>query len=143
MYVSASFLIVLLFFVFVATVCRYLSIPWVTWSEELSRNLMVWLALLGAGTVAREGNHFSVDALYRIFPDPIKRCFFVVIQLAYWAFGAFITYYGVSNCLKVRAMNQKLSFRSRGWPKQKRSGLWPLKNILADLPNLSRRWVMI
>ena len=106
MAVCASSLAVMLFFVFMATVCRYMKIPWIIWSDELSRNLMIWMALLGAGAVARNGDHFSVNALYNVFPDSVKQFFFAIIQMAYWAFSAFIIYYGVSNCIKIRGMNQ-------------------------------------
>ena len=99
-------LMTMLLFVFIATVCRYMKIPWVLWSDELVRNLMIWIALLGSGTVAREGNHFAVDVLYNLFSDGIQRFFFAIIQLAYWAFGAFVVYYGVLVCMRVRGMNQ-------------------------------------
>ncbi len=42
---------------------RYLLGGQAAWSEELARLLMVWLALLGAALVAREGKHLGMDTL--------------------------------------------------------------------------------
>jgi len=42
---------------------RYLTYQPIAWTEELSRYVFVWLALLGAGEAARQAAHFSVDLL--------------------------------------------------------------------------------
>ena len=97
---------VLLFFVFMATLCRYCHLSWPYWSEELSRVLMVWLALLGGGVLCRTGDHFTVNALFMIMPEKVQRVFFAIIQLIVWAFAVLIIYYGIANCIKVSGMNQ-------------------------------------
>lgn len=51
---------------------RYLLGDQASWSEELARLLMVWLALLGAALVCREENHLGLDVLVRSWPDDLQ-----------------------------------------------------------------------
>jgi C4-dicarboxylate transporter DctQ subunit len=93
--------------ILVATLARILEIPFITWSEELARNLMIWLGLLGAGAVARDGNHFSVNFLFAGMKNKlVQRAFFLIIQLGMLGFCAFATYYGLIVCIKQHNMGQ-------------------------------------
>lgn len=97
---------VLLFFVFMATVCRYCHLPWPYWSEELSRVLMVWLALLGGGSLVRTGEHFTVDAVLSYMPRRGQQIMLLAVWLIVELFGAVIAYFGIVNCIKVSGMGQ-------------------------------------
>ena len=52
---------------------RYLLGNQASWSEELARLLMVWLALLGAALVCREDGHLGLDVLARLWTDDVQR----------------------------------------------------------------------
>lgn len=52
---------------------RYLFGSQASWSEELARLLMVWLALLGAALVCREDKHLGLDVVVRSWPDEVQR----------------------------------------------------------------------
>ena len=100
-------LFVMLIFVLIATIVRISRVPFITWSEELSRTLMVWMGLIGSGAVAKTGEHFSVNAVYTAFKsENVRRGFFVVIQIAVLFYGVFTTYYGIVLCTKLHTMGQ-------------------------------------
>jgi TRAP-type C4-dicarboxylate transport system permease small subunit len=52
---------------------RYLLGSQASWSEELARLLMVWLALLGSALVCREKKHLGLDVVVRAWPDEVQR----------------------------------------------------------------------
>ncbi len=100
-------LLLMLILILAATFARILGVPFITWSEELARTLMVWLGLIGSGVVIGEGNHFSVNFVYMsIRNEKIQRAFFVVIQAAVFFYGLFIMRYGWLVVSKNRAMGQ-------------------------------------
>lgn len=99
-------LVLMLILIFVATFFRFARIPAIVWSEELARVLMIWMALLGAGTIARDGSHFSVNVLFTLFSDNKKRIFFTIILISILVFCMFIFYFGINNCVKQYYMGQ-------------------------------------
>jgi TRAP-type C4-dicarboxylate transport system permease small subunit len=54
--------------VFANVVARYLFNYSFVWAEELSRYMMVWVGLLGAGLVLRVGAHIAVDVFQDLLP---------------------------------------------------------------------------
>ena len=44
-----------------------------TWSEELSKLLLVWVVFVGAAVVCWDGRHLSVDVFFRKLPTPLRR----------------------------------------------------------------------
>ncbi|MEN8725242.1 MAG: TRAP transporter small permease subunit, partial [Lentimonas sp.] len=50
---------------------RYLLGDQASWSEELARLLIVWLALLGAALVSREDRHLGLDVLVRQWTEDV------------------------------------------------------------------------
>jgi TRAP-type C4-dicarboxylate transport system permease small subunit len=63
---------------------RYLLGSQASWSEELARLLLVWLALLGAALACREDRHLGLDVIVRLWPEAIQRlgrlfvCFVII-----------------------------------------------------------------
>ena len=62
------FLMVMTVLLFVQVVARYGFSYGITWSEELSRYLMIWMIYLGVAVVFREKGHISVTAIEETFP---------------------------------------------------------------------------
>lgn len=52
---------------------RYVFDKAPSWSEEVARQVMVWIALLGAGATLRSGNHITVLALLDRLPPRAER----------------------------------------------------------------------
>ena len=75
---SLQWLLVSVFSVLVVVVLwgvgsRYLFGTQASWSEELARLLMVWLALLGSALVCREEKHLGLDVVVRSWPEALQR----------------------------------------------------------------------
>jgi TRAP-type C4-dicarboxylate transport system permease small subunit len=50
--------------VFANVVLRYTTGDSIVWAEEVSRQMMIWIAFLGAGLVLRFGGHVAIDNLH-------------------------------------------------------------------------------
>lgn len=61
--VVAALLAAMTALVFANVAMRYLLGHSLTWVEELTRYMMIWLAYLGAGLAWRAGAHVAVDLL--------------------------------------------------------------------------------
>jgi len=97
---------------------RYIFGDQASWSEELARLLMVWLALLGAALVCREEKHLGLDVVVRSWPAPLQRQAQIFGYAAILVFAALIMGWG--GCLIVEqrfASGQKLPALevSRAW----------------------------
>lgn len=60
--------------VFVQVVFRALNLS-LTWSEELSRYLTIWISFIGASYGFRKGSHIGVEAIKNAFPPKARRIF--------------------------------------------------------------------
>jgi TRAP-type C4-dicarboxylate transport system permease small subunit len=94
-----QWLLVSVFFILVVVVIwgvgsRYLAGDQASWSEELARLLMVWLALLGAALVCREERHLGLDVIVRSWPKEVQRLGHLFVYLAILAFASGIMAWG-------------------------------------------------
>lgn len=64
------------------------------WAEPVSRQGVLWLALLGALGATREKKHIAIDALPRILPKKLHRPLWTLTQLAAAAVALALTWYG-------------------------------------------------
>jgi TRAP-type C4-dicarboxylate transport system permease small subunit len=80
----------LVFVVIWGVASRYLLGDQASWSEELARLLMVWLALLGAALVTREDQHLGLDALVRCWPAEVQLIGRLITYLLVFLFAALI-----------------------------------------------------
>ena len=72
---------ILSFMVIVVTmqiVCRYVFFYSLSWSEELSRYLFVWLILMGAGFGIAENNAICIDIIETIAKGKFKRAIHLI-----------------------------------------------------------------
>ncbi|NRB76177.1 MAG: TRAP transporter small permease [Verrucomicrobiales bacterium] len=73
---------------------RYLLGGQASWSEELARLLMVWLALLGAALVCREQRHLGLDVVMRSLPPEAQRFGSLLGYAAILSFAAVVMTWG-------------------------------------------------
>lgn len=64
------------------------------WAEAVSRQGVLWLALLGALSATREKKHISIDALPRLLPAKTHQAVWAISQLAASIVAAALTWYG-------------------------------------------------
>lgn len=107
-----SFLIVLLLsfmvlFIFSQVVARFILNMPLSWTEEISRHIMIWMAFIATSVAYRHGAHLSIDLLATsINPKArlVLRIFFLLIIIA---FLTFMVKYGIE--LTQKTVNQRSS----------------------------------
>jgi TRAP-type transport system small permease protein len=77
----ALFLSLMAIFVFANVILRYFFNSGLTWAEEASRYLFIWLIFLGAIVAFKENAHLGVDTLVRKLSARGKKTLFVVNNL--------------------------------------------------------------
>jgi TRAP-type transport system small permease protein len=77
---------------FVQVICRYALDSSLSWSEEFSRYAFIWAIFLGAGPVARRGQHMAVDALCNALPRRPRHVLEIFIALTGVVFFAVFGY---------------------------------------------------
>ncbi|OLN23057.1 C4-dicarboxylate ABC transporter permease [Domibacillus antri] len=79
--IMASALAIMVVLVFGNVVLRYFFNSGITWSEEISRYLFVWLTFLGAIGAFKNKDHLGVDMLVRRLPNKMKKVVLVISEL--------------------------------------------------------------
>ena len=92
--VACALVIVLLGCVAAGVVTRSLGAPLI-WTDELSRFLMVWLAVFGWIVATRKRIHVRIRFFQDLLPPSAHRATEAVIQAALAVFGALVTVYAV------------------------------------------------
>ncbi len=89
---------------FLQVVCRYVLDSSLSWSEEFSRYAFIWAIFLGAGSVARRGQHMAVETLRNVLPGRSRR----VLEIGVAAVGiVFFAVFGYTAVLLTEnAMGQ-------------------------------------
>lgn len=59
--------------VFLQVLFRYVFNYPLAWTEELSRFLLIWIVLLGAAIGIKRKSHFSVDIVFKKFPEKLQQ----------------------------------------------------------------------
>ncbi|MFH1152980.1 MAG: TRAP transporter small permease [Pseudomonadota bacterium] len=74
---------------------RYFLHLGMTWTEELSRYLMIWAALLAVSCGAYYREHIGLDLVRQFLPQGIARVLGVCLDFISMAFFGFLTWYGI------------------------------------------------
>lgn len=93
-YLLAALLTALLLMSVAQIVMRVFFDTGFIWAEAVSRQGVLWLALLGALSATREKKHISIDALPRLLPPGSRQFVWTITQLAAAAITAALTWYG-------------------------------------------------
>lgn len=75
-------------------VTRYVLGDQATWSEEVARLLLVWLAMLGSALAYTSQNHLGVDVLARVMAPPARRIAAVAGHATVLCFVTAVMVYG-------------------------------------------------
>lgn len=67
--------------VFGNVVLRYAFNSGITWSEEMSRFLFVWMVFLGAIAALKDNMHLGVDLVVNALPLKLKKVVFIISNL--------------------------------------------------------------
>jgi TRAP-type transport system small permease protein len=92
--ILAALLAIMAVLVFGNVILRYVFGISLSWVEELTRYMMIWLAWLGAGLALREGAHIAIDALQTALPEVGGRLLRSVVLLAMIGFFGALAWLG-------------------------------------------------
>jgi TRAP-type C4-dicarboxylate transport system permease small subunit len=65
-----------------------------SWSEEVTRYLLVWSTFIGAGCVYKRGGHISVTIIQDLLPKSFKKAAQIFVHVLCAVFFSFAVYYG-------------------------------------------------
>jgi TRAP-type C4-dicarboxylate transport system permease small subunit len=74
---------------------RYLMGMGQTWTEELARYVMIWLALLAVPCAAYYREHIGLEMVLAALPVKHRKTLILILDIVCVAFFLFMTYYGV------------------------------------------------
>ncbi|MGG3449130.1 TRAP transporter small permease [Domibacillus aminovorans] len=77
-FIIALCLSLMAIFVFGNVVMRYVFNSGITWSEEVSRFLFIWLIFLGAILALKDNEHLGVDSLVKKLPVTGKKIVYII-----------------------------------------------------------------
>lgn len=80
--------------VFAQVVMRYVFKNSLSWSEELTRYLFLWMSWVGASYAVRCRSHFRVTLLLDMLKGKVREAYELLILLIWLGFGVFMTYQG-------------------------------------------------
>jgi len=92
--VACALVAALLGCVALGVITRGLGNPLI-WTDELSRFLMVWLAVFGWILASRKRIHVRIRYFQDLFPAPAHTAVELLFQLALTVFGVLVTWYGI------------------------------------------------
>ena len=87
---------VLTIIVLYAVFMRYVLNLAPTWSEEIARYIMVWMALLGSSIALRQGRHIGLSTLVEQIFGKYTRVVFFIADLCILAFLVIVVFSGAS-----------------------------------------------
>lgn len=93
-YLLATLLIALLLMSVAQIMLRVFFDTGLFWAEPVSRQGVLWLALLGALSATREKKHIAIDALPRFLPKKSQQLVWTVSQLAAAVVAGALAWYG-------------------------------------------------
>ena len=91
---------------FINVVMRYVFLAPIFWAEELARYLMVWLIFLGAGLLAGDEGHISVNAITRFLNPRANLMLSRIVRVVGIIFSVVLTWYGWKHTMSVRSSLQ-------------------------------------
>ena len=94
---------------------RYLFSFSLSWSEEVARYLMIWVAFLGASLALKKGLHIGVELVISRVGQKVKKWILLVSQASILIFLLYLTVGGGKLAWAVRDQSSPALLFSMGW----------------------------
>ncbi len=91
---------------FVNVVLRYWFLAPISWAEELTLYIMVWIVFVGSSVAIRTRGHIAIDLLPLVLSPAGRRRLAICIALAVLAFLVVFFHYSLQHTLRVRGSGQ-------------------------------------
>ena len=93
--ICVALLVVLVIDVWLGIMARYVLPFRMTFTEELARYLMIWMALLAVSSGVAHREHIGVLFIFERMPTHMKRWMALAFDIMAFAFFSLILYYGI------------------------------------------------
>jgi TRAP-type C4-dicarboxylate transport system permease small subunit len=93
--VCALLVAVMVLIIWYGVLTRYFIGAGGIWTEELSRYVMIWAALMAVPVGAYRREHIGLDLVFQFMPVPAQKALRMGLDLLGVAFFLFLTFYGV------------------------------------------------
>jgi len=90
-----ALMVLLVLDVWLGVLARYVLPFQLTFTEELARYLMIWMALLAVSSGISHREHIGVLVIFERFPRPVRKWLAVLFDLIALVFFAVIFFYGL------------------------------------------------
>jgi len=104
--VLVAMLAVMVILVFLQVVMRYLFDASLSWSEEVSRYLFLWIIWMGAGLATKKNSHICLDFVTKRLPLKGQRAADFLKGIIWLAFAVFLAYISWKLTYLLFARNQ-------------------------------------
>lgn len=91
---------------FANVILRYWFLAPISWAEELSLYLMVWIVFVGSSVAVRTQGHIAIDLLALTLSPANRRRLVLAIGLVALAFLAVFCYFSAGHTARIRASGQ-------------------------------------
>lgn len=89
----------------IQVIMRYVFKSSLTWSEEVSRYLFVWMVFIGISYGIKNGTHMRIDMLEHFIPK-LKKSLGILADACFLAFSIYMIGPGVSVVQSIKASGQ-------------------------------------
>jgi C4-dicarboxylate transporter DctQ subunit len=103
--IASSLMIITSFIVFIQAILRYQFNYSLSWSEEVSRMMIIWFIFLGSSIAVREKAHVNMDALPNIATPFFKHILQLAVTVVCIVFTGLITYGGITMVNRAMKIN--------------------------------------
>lgn len=100
--IGATLLGLLIFFVFIAAVLRWVHIS-IVWSVDIAQFLFTWVVFLGADIAYCRNRHMGVDVLTKALNPKMQQILRIIITLIIMGFMGVVCFFGIKLCVENSA----------------------------------------
>lgn len=91
-YFGAVIFVAMTVLLFLQVVTRYCLGHAITWAEEVSTILFVWMVYLGVAAAVLRRKHLKIDAFVETLPFKIKKALLIVSNVIFFVFSLYIIF---------------------------------------------------
>lgn len=114
--VCVALLVVLVLDVWLGVLVRYVIPLPLTFTEELARYLMIWMALLAVSSGIAHREHIGVEFIFGRLPAPVRRWLAVAFDVIAFAFFFALFFYGIGFAVKGFSRLTMIYAIPKGYP---------------------------
>ena len=114
-YAIVAFMAIMTASIFIQVIFRYVLNAPLSWTEEVSRYLMIWVCFLGSAMAVKRGEHIGVSFIRDRFPRKMQAVVGVVIGLAVLFFVGLSAYTGTIMTIQVVSQLTPATRISMAW----------------------------